>query len=174
MQVSSCYLSTNCSANLMWAESSCCTQVRPQVSPVATSSTADSSRNPLAHPPQCLQQVSFRRYWQFSNSLCVDGIWSQSKNVECHSSTLCIILLNEIEWNCCILNWTKLNEIEWNWMKLLYFVSMCYYMVRCGSILSLNRYPFSNHIDGHRASIHFDTLRPVSTHFRLGFRIINM
>ena len=55
-------------------------------------------------------------------------------------------------------------------MKTLYFVSMCYYMVRRRSIKSSNRYPFSNHIDVHRASIHFNTLRPASTDFWLGLK----
>jgi hypothetical protein len=56
-------------------------------------------------------------------------------------------------------------------MKTLYFVSMCYYMVRRRSIKSSNRYPFSNHIDVHRASIHFNTLRPASTDFWLGLKL---
>jgi hypothetical protein len=60
-QVSPCYLLTNCSANLMWAECGRCTQVRPRMSLVAASFAAGPSCDPLARPPQRPQQLSTRR-----------------------------------------------------------------------------------------------------------------
>ena len=51
----------------------------------------------------------------------IDGIRTQSKNVKCSSSTPCIVVSNEIEWNRDILYWMKLNEIEQISNKMVVF-----------------------------------------------------
>ena len=60
------------------------------------------------------------------------------------------------------------KENERKRMKMLYSISMCYYRVQCRSIQSSNRYPFSYHINTHRALTRFNMLRPATINFRLG------
>ncbi|SRR6266851_958196 len=83
--------------------------------------------------------------------MCVDGIRSRSKRFDCGSSMLCIIYR------------MKSNEI----------VVLCINVLLQGSMwfdLIYKSYPFSYHIDAHRNSTHFDTLRPAQMNFWLGLR----